>query len=399
MVNGDTCYVRIQHTTILSEWEISLGTLSGSTLTRTFDARSTSPTGAIMNFSGGEKYVSSVMGAKQSVTIENDGIIRTGAQIATSVTTGVTPNGKVSIIQGDATHPGYLAIYKPDGTRLGYIGFNDGKMSYNADSVLHEFTTGSVVMLGGLTVTGALTGSTATLSGSITTAGVTNSGNFITNGGYVMIDRTGDAASAYLYFRSDDGSTAGYYLQTGTLSRWTLYKSATAEAGANAGSDFILQAYDDAGASLGTALTVTRATRIANFSVSPTAPTATLGDSTTKLATTAFVQTAVTTVAQNSQTGSYTLVLADAGKHIYHPVAAAVATYTIPANATVAFPVGTQIIFINDSVNAVTISIITDTMVLSPGATTGSRTLANGGVARAIKVTTTRWIISGTGLT
>jgi hypothetical protein len=104
-------------------------------------------------------------------------------------------------------------------------------------------------------------------------------------------------------------------------------------------------------------------------------------------------------IPQNAQAGNYTAVLADSGKHVYHAVAAAAATYTIPANATVAYPLGATLTFVNDSANNVTIAITSDTLVLSPGTTTGSRTLATGGVATAIKVTSTRWIINGSGLT
>lgn len=106
-------------------------------------------------------------------------------------------------------------------------------------------------------------------------------------------------------------------------------------------------------------------------------------------------------IPQNSLSAAYTLVLSDAGKHIYHPSADTTArTWTIPANSSVPFPIGTAITFINDtSAGTITISITTDTLVLSPAGTTGSRTLAVNGVATAIKVTSTRWIISGTGLT
>lgn len=104
-------------------------------------------------------------------------------------------------------------------------------------------------------------------------------------------------------------------------------------------------------------------------------------------------------IPQNAQTGSYTLVLADSGKHIYHAAAAAIATYTIPANSSVAFPIGTAVTFINLSVNNVTIAITTDTMYLSGTGATGSRTLAQYGSATAIKITATSWIISGMGLT
>jgi len=104
-------------------------------------------------------------------------------------------------------------------------------------------------------------------------------------------------------------------------------------------------------------------------------------------------------IPQNAQTGSYTLVLADAGKHIYHASGAGSATYTIPANSSVAYPIGTAITFLNMSTNAVTISITTDTMYLSSAGTTGSRTLAQYGSATAIKMTSTTWLISGSGLT
>lgn len=104
-------------------------------------------------------------------------------------------------------------------------------------------------------------------------------------------------------------------------------------------------------------------------------------------------------IPQNSQSTNYTLVIADRGKHILHPAADTNnRTFTIPANASVAFPVGTAITFVNE-VNTVTIAITTDTMVLAGAGTTGSRTLAANGVATAIKITSTKWIISGTGLT
>jgi hypothetical protein len=106
-------------------------------------------------------------------------------------------------------------------------------------------------------------------------------------------------------------------------------------------------------------------------------------------------------VAQNSQSTAYTLVASDAGKHILHPSADTTArTFTIPANGTVAFPVGTVVTFVNQNAGGViTIAITTDTMRLAGAGTTGSRTLAANGIATCIKLTSTEWIISGTGLT
>lgn len=101
----------------------------------------------------------------------------------------------------------------------------------------------------------------------------------------------------------------------------------------------------------------------------------------------------------NSQSAAYTLVAADCGKTIFHPVADNNArTFTIPANASVAYEVGTLITFIN-KVNTVTISINSDVLTLAGAGTTGSRSLAANGIATAEKITATEWIINGTGLT
>lgn len=106
------------------------------------------------------------------------------------------------------------------------------------------------------------------------------------------------------------------------------------------------------------------------------------------------------TIPQQSKSADYTLVLGDAGKHIFHPSSDAnPRTFTIPANGSVAYAVGTVLTFVNRSANNVTIAITTDTLTWSPAGTTGSRTLAQYGVATAIKITSTEWIISGTGLT
>ena len=103
-------------------------------------------------------------------------------------------------------------------------------------------------------------------------------------------------------------------------------------------------------------------------------------------------------IPQNSQSVAYTTVAADANKHILHPTADNNArTFTIDSNANVAYKIGTCITFVNQ-INTVTIAITTDTMLLAGTASTGSRTLAAGGMATALKVAATYWIISGTGL-
>ena len=101
---------------------------------------------------------------------------------------------------------------------------------------------------------------------------------------------------------------------------------------------------------------------------------------------------------QSATATTATLAIGDAGKHIY--VTTASQTITIPANASVAYPIGTTITFIaGPSATTVSIAITSDTLRLAGGALTGTRTLAANGMATAVKVAATTWYINGTGLT
>jgi hypothetical protein len=101
---------------------------------------------------------------------------------------------------------------------------------------------------------------------------------------------------------------------------------------------------------------------------------------------------------QSATATTATLAIGDAGKHIY--ITTTGQTITIPANASVAYPIGTTITFIaGTSATTVSIAITSDTMRLAGGTSTGSRTLAANGMATAVKVAATTWYINGTGLT
>jgi hypothetical protein len=104
-------------------------------------------------------------------------------------------------------------------------------------------------------------------------------------------------------------------------------------------------------------------------------------------------------IPQNSQSTAYTTVLADSGKCIFHPSTDANArTFTIAANASVPYAIGTVIQFVNMTSQVVTIA-NGDTMYLAGTGTTGNRSLAIYGVANAMKMTSTTWLITGSGLT
>lgn len=98
---------------------------------------------------------------------------------------------------------------------------------------------------------------------------------------------------------------------------------------------------------------------------------------------------------QNARSSAYVLVVSDRGKHI----SITTGGVTIPANATVAFPIGTTIGVFNNSATAQNIAITTDELKLAGTTSTGTRTLAGWGLASLLKVGTTTWVISGTGVT
>ena len=99
----------------------------------------------------------------------------------------------------------------------------------------------------------------------------------------------------------------------------------------------------------------------------------------------------------NSKTTGYTLIASDAGKSIV--MNGSSVTLTIPANSAVPFPTGTVFIVINVNSSALSIAITSDTLTLVNSTTTGTRTLAQNGVATCIKIGATSWLISGAGLT
>lgn len=104
--------------------------------------------------------------------------------------------------------------------------------------------------------------------------------------------------------------------------------------------------------------------------------------------------------AVTSRSVDYTFVLADANTRSLHPSAdTAVRTWTLPANASVAFPVGTRLWFNNqNSAGAVTVAITTDSLRGTDGVA-GSKVIAANGRAEAVKLTATEWQIWGNGLT
>lgn len=101
----------------------------------------------------------------------------------------------------------------------------------------------------------------------------------------------------------------------------------------------------------------------------------------------------------DAKTGTtYTFVLADANNELITASNASAQTYSIPTNASVAFPIGCQINIIQIGAGQVTINAVTSgtTTVLSTGATAAAPKLrVQYSVATLIKAGTDLWYVTG----
>ena len=98
----------------------------------------------------------------------------------------------------------------------------------------------------------------------------------------------------------------------------------------------------------------------------------------------------------NSKSSDYTFVLGDAGDIIVHPATdTAFRTWTIPANASVAYPIGTTILLVvQQAAGRINLVITTDTLRTVGGAT-GKILLVASTQYLLVKVAATEWLVQG----
>lgn len=190
-----------------------------------------------------------VTGALTAGTVASDGTVA-GTGLAGGLLSAATPVINGTAAAGTSAIPSRQDhVHASDTTKV-------TKAASSTDNALARFdgTGGDVVQNSGITVddSGNVT-SNLTISKASARFEATGSGT-----SYVIA--TSSSAAAYFLADTPAGQTNGLRYQTGGVLRWLVSKNATAEGGSNAGSDWSLVAYDDAGASLGTRLTVTRST-------------------------------------------------------------------------------------------------------------------------------------------
>lgn len=112
---------------------------------------------------------------------------------------------------------------------------------------------------------------------------------------------------------------------------------------------------------------------------------------------TASTVNGLVTFSTTTQTADYTPVLNDQYQMLVIMNKATAINFTIPTNASVAYPVGTAITVLNIGAGTCTIKAVTSgtTTVLSAGATAAQPTLAQYKSAVCIKTATDTWYIVG----
>jgi len=226
-----------------------------------------------------------------------------------------------------------------------------------------------------------IAGSATALGGSITLDGITG---LSTTG---LVKRTGANTLAIATADTDYSTPAG----TETLTNKTYDTAGT-------GNVFDVNGRGITGYS-GTNNTVAL-TGSPAFSGTPTTPNASALTDNTQVANTAYVDSAVAAAQlmtiNNQGSGTYTLQLSDANALIRHPSADTNArSWVIPANASVAFPIGTVVSFYNQpSAGTITLSITSDTLTTANSGATGAVTILAGHTASMVKDASTSWILN-----
>ena len=127
------------------------------------------------------------------------------------------------------------------------------------------------------------------------------------------------------------------------------------------------------------------------FTGTPAVPTASFGDNTTQIASTAFVQDAVKLLPINYKTASLTLSSSEVGKLLMIESSSA-NTVTVPPDSTLTLPIGTQIPIVQWGTGQTTVAFTSPAWV---AATPGLKLRTQYSSAMLIKIAANAWLLSG----
>mgnify|MGYP001550240130 CR=1 FL=1 len=241
-------------------------TIPGADVSGNIAGNAANVTGTVALANGGTGATSAAaartaLGLGTIATQAASAVSLTGGSIAglssLGVSTAAAP-AQITIDSG-AGQLGTTRLYSGGSTRWLYGKQNAAESGSNAGSnfILSRYDDAGVALGTAITVNRA-TG-IATLEG-LSTVNATITGGAITGVTSLSAHRNGASSAMTVALSADAGFSTGVNFQTGSVNRWAFGKSTTAEAGANAGADFVVTRYSDAGGSLGAAISIVRST-------------------------------------------------------------------------------------------------------------------------------------------
>ena len=249
-------YVVVDSLTNPSLFEIGEGTYTSAatpTVSRTLIVRNTTGGTSAVNWSSGTKYLFFAPSASRFVMYDSDGVMYVSTYVAFA-SGGSQSTTVVSPVTDRDT-----GLFFPGANRVALATNGSTRLEFNATGAAlfndSHGTSGQVLRTNGST--------TAPTWASLTAANVG------------AVDRAGDAMSGALSVAGaanvygNAGTERTFQWATGATARFQAVVTATAESGSNAGSNFALRAFSDAGVSLGDVFEITRATRKLDFKVAP----------------------------------------------------------------------------------------------------------------------------------
>lgn len=317
-----------------------------------------------------------------------------------NITFGVTGGGNVTTVLQN-----YATPIKSDGTNVLPFDNSPNKAAGNTTQI--QFNSGGI-----LAGSAALTFSGTTLGTSV----LQLNGN---STGYVGFQAPATATPTIWTLPSADG-TNGQVLTTNgntSLSWTTVASGGGAVTSFNTRTGAVTLASSDVTSALG----FTPASLASPaFTGSPTAPTQTTADNTTKIATDAYVQNNLANytstsglstylasyapsgtnanalgymgIPQTVRSSGHTSVLTDVGEEQFYTTSA---TQTIAANSSVAMQIGSFMVFSADVGVTLTVGITSDTLLWPVGNVTGTRTVTGPGFMIVNKKKSTTWWVTG----
>ena len=240
-----------------SLFEIGEGTYTSAavpTVSRTLIVRdNTGAVGSAVNWSSGTKYLFLAPSASRFVMYDSDGVMYVSTYVAFA-SGGSQSTTVVSPVTDRDT-----GLFFPGANRVALATNGSSRLEFNETGAAlfnnSHGTSGQVLRTNGSTTAPTWASLTAANVGAVDKAGDVMSGTL--------------SAKGVLSVYGSAETERQMIWQTGTSTRWAMIADSAAESGSNAGSNLVLRAVSDAGASLGDVFEVTRSTRKTDFKVNP----------------------------------------------------------------------------------------------------------------------------------